>query len=92
MLYNYTLDKLNAPNRRALHEYTFEQQAQIIEDAFKFVHLGLKGKSHFKHNQNFDPADLDYWQEYYETIIEEFKEWHNQLLQESSSRHYMEYN
>ena len=92
MLYNYTLDKLTDPNRRALHEYTFEQQAQIIEDAFKFVHLGLKRKNQFEHNQNFDPADIDYWREYYETIIEEFKEWHNQLLQESSSRHYMEYN
>lgn len=92
MLYNYTLDKLTDPNRRALHEYTFEQQAQIIEDAFEFVHLKQKGEHLFKHNQSFDPADLDYWQEYYETIIEEFKEWHNQLLQESSSRHYMEYN
>ena len=88
-LYDYTLDRLKSPNRKALHRYSFEQQAQIIEDAYRFLHMGA---TTFKHNKSFDPEDMDYWREYYETIIEEFKEWHNQLQQESSSTHYMEYN
>ena len=87
--YDYTLDRLKSPTRKALHRYSFEQQAQIIQDAYSFLHLGTRS---FEHNKSYDAKNEDYWREYYETILKEFQEWHDQLQQESSSTHYMEYN
>ena len=89
-LYYYTLDDKDDTNRRTFRDYGFEQQAQILQDAYRFL---FENKTKSKFNEGFNQHSDDYWQEYYETLLDEFQEYHRQLLdEESSSRGYLEFN
>ena len=92
-LYYYTLDDLNKEGRRTFRDYGFEQQAQILQDAYRFLFEGERRSLIFNFNEGFNQYSDDYWQEYYETLLEEFQEYHRQLLdEESSSSGYLEFN
>ena len=92
-LYYYTLDDKGDANRRTFGDYGFEQQAQILQDAYRFLIEGRRSKSIFKFNEGFKQHTDDYWEDYYETLLEEFQEYHRQLLdEESSSSGYLEFN
>ena len=88
-LYHYELDDYNKKGRRTFRDYSFEQQAQILQDAYEY----LSGTTtSLKFNDGFDNRP-DYWREYYETLVDEFKEYHRELLdQESSSSGHLEFN
>ena len=84
LLYDYRLDDFKDPNRRHISEYHFEHQAAIIRDAYRY-----QNNMRPLHNDEMRRFDwkTDYWTEYYETILEEFKQWHGELQQSSSSSH-----
>ena len=81
LLYDYRLDDFKDPNRRHISEYHFEHQAAIIRDAYRYLYMKNKDPLH---NDEFRKKS-DYWKEYYETLLEEFQQWHQQLQQSSSS-------
>ena len=81
LLYDYRLDDFKNPNRRHISEYHFEHQAAIIRDAYRYLYMKNKDPLH---NDEFRKK-TDYWKEYYETLLEEFAEWHQQLQLGSSS-------
>ena len=89
-LYKYEFDDLSDPNRKTFREYTFEQQAQIIQDAFR---LQVMGDIREIKNQNWKRGELSFedLKLIYERFIEEFKQWH-QELQQSRSDPYWNYN
>ena len=82
LLYDYRLDDFTDPNRRHISEYHFEHQAAIIRDAYRY-------QNNMRPLHNDEMSDLnwntDYWTEYYETILEEFKQGHREPQQSSSS-------
>ena len=89
VLYNYRLDNLDSPDRKSFGDYHFETQAAILQDAW----LYKQGKSplyndEFPKNEPF--KRYPYWDAYYDTLIEEWKELHK--LPSESSSNYMEYN
>ena len=88
-MYYYSPDDFNKSGRRTFRDYSFEQQAQILQDAYEY----LSGTTtSLKFNDGFDNRP-DYWREYYETLVDEFKEYHRELLdQESSSSGHLEFN
>ena len=88
-MYHYRLDNFTDSDRRTFGDYNFEQQGQILQDAYEYL---FEGKKDFRFNEGFGKRS-DYWQEYYETLLEEFQEYHRQLLdEESSSSGYLEFN
>ena len=88
-LYYYRPDNFTDSDRRTFRDYGFEQQAQILQDAYEYL---FENATTLDYNDEFTKRS-DYWQEYYETLLEEFQEYHRELLdQESSSRDYMEFN
>lgn len=89
LLYNYTLDDFNDPSRRSFDQYDFEKQAAIMQDAYRYLHLN-KRPLHNDEMRRFN-WKTDYWTEYYETILEEFKQLHQRPPQ-SSSNSYMTHN
>ena len=80
-LYDYHVDHLLDPERKTLREYSFEEQAAIVEDAYRVLVLG---EAPF-HNKDDWRLSLDDWREYYEQFMYEFRQWHQELQQSSSS-------
>ena len=74
-------------NRRHFSEYNFEQQAAILRDAYLYFHT----KEALLHNQEFVKRS-DYWDNYYNSLLEEFREWHRDLQRRSLSPDYISYN
>lgn len=81
LLYDYRLDDFNDPNRRRLGDFNFEQQAAIIQDAYRYLYMDNTDP---RYNDEFREKS-DYWKEYYESLLEEFAEWHKQLQLGSDS-------
>ena len=86
-LYKYNVNHLLDPERKTLREYSFEEQAAIVEDAYRVLVLG---EVPF-HNKDYWRLSLDDWREYYEQFMYEFQQWH-QELQQSSSSSYLDHN
>ena len=91
-LYYYTLDDFNDPNRRRLKNYNFEQQAAIFEDAYNYL-FTKDGRPYYNDEYRDDDGKrrYPYWDEYYENLLEDFKQW-NIEIQVRSYSHFMEYN
>ena len=88
-IYYYSPDNFTDPDRRTFRDYDFEQQGQILQDAYRYL---FENATRLKFNEGFKKRS-DYWQEYYETFLEEFQEYHRELLdEESSSSGYLEFN
>ena len=88
-IYYYSPDTFGDSDRRTFRDYNFEQQGQILQDAYEYL---FEDADRLRFNEGFDGRS-DYWQEYYETFLEEFQEYHRQLLdEESSSSGYLEFN
>ena len=85
-LYYYTLDNFTDADRRSWGNYNFEQQAAIMQDAYLYL---FEGKDPI-YNDEFKKR-TDYWQEYYETLLEEFQQWNVEIRVRSYS-HFMEHN
>ena len=85
LLYHYTLDDFKNSDRRHISEYHFEHQAAILQDAYLYFHT----TDDLLYNQEFVKRS-DYWDKYYERLLEEFQEWHKQLQLGSDS--YMTHN
>ena len=87
-LYDYHVDHLLYSERKTFREYGFEEQAAIMEDAYRVLVLD---EDPF-HNKDFWrlPTRED-WREYYEQFMYEFQQWH-QELQQSSSSSYLDHN
>ncbi len=86
-LYYYELDDLTDSDRRTFRDYNFEQQGQILEDAYKY----LKKAQKLKFNEGFN--NRPDWRKHYETLLKEFQEYHIELLdEESSSSGHLEFN
>ena len=88
-MYYYRPDNFTDSDRRTFGDYQFEQQGQILQDAYEYL---FENATDLQYNDEFLNRS-DYWQEYYETFLDEFQEYHRQLLdEESSSSGYLEFN
>ena len=90
-LYNYMIDDLSNPNRKTFSEYSFEEQAAIVQDAYRVLEMTdyLGRPLSPKHNKNLMDYTRDQLINIYEQFLTEFKEWH-QKLRESSSSSYLD--
>ncbi len=86
-LYDYTIDDLSNPNRKTFSEYSFEEQASIIQDAYRVLHMTdhLGRPLSPKHMKNFIGYTRDQLIAIYEQFLEEFQEWHQRLRESSGS-------
>ena len=86
-LYKYNVDHILYSERKTFREYSFEEQASIIEDAYRVLVLNDVPF----YNKDRWRLSRDEWKEYYEQFMYEFQQWH-QELQQSSSSSYMTHN
>jgi len=83
-LYDYNVDRVGDPDRKTFREYSFEEQAAILEDAY----LVTIENSPPIHNKDYEGgllypnAEL---LELYHLFMYEFREWHKELQPNSSS-------
>ncbi len=83
-LYDYKVDDLSDPNRKTFREYSFEEQASIIQDAYRVLVLGKNPFYNKNYNRGNISGDL---KAFYEQFMSEFRQWHRQLRQGRSSSH-----
>ena len=88
-LYEYTVDPVDGKDRRTLRDYSFEQQAAIIEDAYRVTVLGAAPKNYLGFDGDIYSAEL--WQ-LYKLFMHEFAQWNEEKLQESNSTSHLEDN
>jgi hypothetical protein len=84
-LYDYNVDPVGDPNRKTFREYSFEEQAAILEDAF----LVTVENSPPKRNKDYKggdflPDDAALF-ELYHLFMYEFEQWHEELQSSRSS-------
>ncbi len=83
-LYDYNVDRVGDPNRKTFREYSFEEQAAILED----VYIVTVENSPPIHNKDYKGGLLhpnaDLLQLYY-LFMYEFEQWHEELRQSRSS-------
>ena len=87
-LYDYHVDHILYSERKTFREYSFEEQAAILEDAYLLLEHGDTPL----HNKDlWRLPTLDDWKEYYQQFMYEFQQWHHEL-QQSSSSSYLNHN
>ena len=76
-LYDYTVNSLNDPNRKTFREYSFEEQAAILEDAYLVLFLG---DYNLKHNMNWRQGNLSPGEvaPFYQKFMDEFRQLHEE--------------
>ena len=86
-LYDYNVDRVGDPDRKTFREYSFEEQAAILEDAY-LVTVENRPPKHNKDYKDGDflPDDSELWQLYH-LFMYEFEQWHKELQPSSSSSH-----
>ena len=86
-LYDYNVDPVGDPNRKTFREYSFEEQAAILEDAYLVTVEGeppIRNKD-YKGGELSLPDDAVLF-ELYHLFMYEFEQWHKELqLSRSSS-------
>ena len=88
-LYEYTVDSVGDSDRRTLRNYNFEQQASIIEDAYRVMVMGIAPKNYLGFDGDIYSAEL--WT-LYKLFMHEFAQWNEEKLQESNSPSHLEDN
>ena len=88
-LYEYTVDPIGSEDRRTLSDYGYEQQASIIEDAYRVTVLGMAPKNYLGFDGDIYSAEI--W-ELYKLFMHEFAQWNEEELQESNSTSHLEDN
>ncbi len=78
-LYQYKLDPLGDPDRKRFQDYSFEEQAAILQDAYLvlFTEFG-KPINNKIFNLGSQPV-TDTMKEHYQFLVDEFKQWHDEL-------------
>ena len=84
-LYEYELDSLRDSDRKTFRDYHFEEQAAIIQDAFRVIQLDKKPINNKMFNYGSQRV-TDELKETYQHLVNEFKQWHEEL-NGSDSRH-----
>ena len=84
-LYEYEIDPLGDPNRKSFREYSFEEQAAIIQDAYMVLVEEWKPINNKMFNYGGQKV-TDELKEQYQHLVNEFKKWHEEL-QSSGSQH-----
>ena len=83
-LYDYNVDPVGDPDRKTFREYSFEEQAAILED----VYIVTVENSPPIHNKDYKGGllhpDADLLQLYH-LFMYEFEQWHEELQSSSSS-------
>ena len=85
-LYKYNVASAGDPNRKPFREYGFEQQAAILQDAFRVTVQGIPPKRNegYKGSKLLLPNDAALF-ELYHLFMWEFRQWHKELQPSSSS-------
>ena len=85
-LYEYNVASAGDPNRKPFREYGFEQQAAILQDAFRVTVQGLPPKRNkgYKGSKLLLPNDAELFELYY-LFMWQFRQWHKELQPSSSS-------
>ena len=87
-LYKYNVDHLLYSERKTFREYSFEEQAAIIEDAYRVL---VHGDVPLHNKDDWRLPTSNDWKPYYEQFMYEFQQWHREL-QQSSSSSYLNHN
>ena len=84
-LYDYNVDPVGDPDRKTFREYSFEEQAAILEDAFLVLVEG-EPPEHNKDYKGGDelPDDAALFELYY-LFMYEFQQWHEERQSSRSS-------
>ena len=77
-LYEYVIDPLGDPNRTSFRDYHFEEQAAIIQDAFRVIVLGKDPINNKMFNYGGQKV-TDELRGTYQYLVDEFKQWHEDL-------------
>ena len=83
-LYDYNVDPVGDPDRKTFREYSFEEQAAILQDAFRVTienSLPIHNKD-YKGGLLYPNADL---LQLYHLFRWEFEQWHEELQSSRSS-------
>ena len=85
-LYKYNVASAGDPNRKPFREYGFEQQAAILQDAFRVTVQGFPPirNEGYKGSKILLPNDAALF-ELYHLFMWQFEQWHDELQPSSSS-------
>ena len=83
-LYDYNVDRVGDPDRKTFREYSFEEQAAILQDAFRvtFENRLPKHNKDYKGGLLLPNADL---LQLYHLFRWEFEQWHEELQSSRSN-------
>ena len=85
-LYKYNVASAGDPKRKPFREYGFEQQAAILQDAFRVTVQGIPPirNEAYKGSKLLPPNDAELF-ELYHLFMWQFQQWHEELQPGSSS-------